>query len=138
MLQSALRVSTVIIPVWEVDSAGVHRANLNGLARALQLLDAPADTALVSDGFRLPLARHHRAIVDGDATSAAIAAASIVAKVTRDRLMADLAGRHPEYGFESHVGYGTPEHLGALRAWGPSDAHRMSFAPCSQTSLPIE
>jgi ribonuclease HII len=67
--------------------------------------------------------------VKGDATSASIAAASIVAKVTRDRLMRRLCARHPVYGFSRHVGYGTRDHLAALAAHGPCPAHRMTFAP---------
>jgi ribonuclease HII len=93
---------------------------------------------LVSDGFRLPLAREHRAVIDADEKCAAVAAASILAKVTRDRVMRGAAAAHPGYGFERHVGYGTPEHLEALRRLGPSPLHRASFAPCSQLSLALE
>jgi len=137
VLRAALRVSLVVVAVAEVDSRNIHRANLHALARALEQLDAPADTSLVADGFRLPMAREHRNIIDGDEKSAAIAAASIVAKVTRDRLMGRLAERHPQYGFERHVGYGTPEHKAALRVHGPCELHRRSFAPCSQLALDL-
>ena len=77
----------------------------------------------------------HRAIVGGDAASLSIAAASVMAKVTRDRLMVALAAEHPGYGFERHKGYGTPEHLDALRRLGPCPAHRKSFAPVAQRSF---
>jgi ribonuclease HII len=87
VLACAERVAVVVVPAATIDRRGLHRSNLAGLARALEQLDAPPGSALLADGFRLPLARPHRAVVDGDATSAAIAAASIVAKVTRDRLM---------------------------------------------------
>ena len=130
VLRSAIRVSLVVISVPEVDSRNIHGANLHALARALEQLDAPDDSSLIADGFKLPMARAHRNIIDGDEKSAAIAAASIVAKVTRDRLMVRMAERYPVYGFERHVGYGTPEHLAALRLHGPSVLHRRSFAPC--------
>jgi len=137
VLQAAIRVSLVVVAVPEVDSRNIHRANLHALARALEQLDAPDDTSLVADGFRLPMAREHRNIIDGDEKSAAIAAASIVAKVTRDRLMTRLAARYPQYGFERHVGYGTPEHKAALRRHGPCVLHRRSFAPCSQLAFDL-
>jgi ribonuclease HII len=80
------------------------------------------------DGFRLgPAAPPHRAIVDGDTRSAAIAAASIVAKVLRDRVMRRLDALYPRYGFMSHVGYITPAHSQAVRAYGPCELHRRSF-----------
>jgi ribonuclease HII len=138
VLSVARRVTLVAVPVPTIDDGGVHRANLGALARALDGLDAPPGAALLVDGFRLPgLARPHTPIVDGDATSAAIAAASIVAKVMRDRAMAALARTHPEYGFEQHAGYGTPQHLAALRAHGPCSSHRRSFAPCAQLELQL-
>jgi ribonuclease HII len=136
VLAIARRVTVVAIPVASIDDGGVHRANLGALARALAGLDAPPGAALLVDGFRLPaLQREHTPIVDGDATSAAIAAASIVAKVMRDRAMTALGTVHPAYGFEQHVGYGTPAHLAALRRHGPCPAHRRSFAPCAQLEL---
>jgi ribonuclease HII len=136
VLAAARRVTVVVRGVADVDAGGVHRANLGALAAALDGLDAPAEASLLVDGFRLPaLRRPHRAIVDGDATSAAIAAASIVAKVVRDRLMVAAAPSHPAYGFERHVGYATPEHVAALRRHGPCALHRRSFAPCAQLAL---
>lgn len=137
VLGAARRAATVVISVAEIDAGGVHRANLGGLARALQLTDAPDDAELLVDGFRVPLDRRHRPIVDGDATSAAIAAASILAKVTRDRMLHAAATRYAGYGFERHVGYGTPEHLDALRALGPTPLHRRSFAPCAQLAFDV-
>ena len=90
-------------------------------------LAPPAEACLV-DGFRLgPTAPPHQAVVDGDTKSAAIAAASIVAKVVRDRAMRRMDALYPQYGFRSHVGYITPGHTAAVRAHGPCDQHRRSF-----------
>jgi ribonuclease HII len=126
VLASAAGVAIRVIPAPSIDREGLHRSNLAGL-RAV-LADLPeADERLV-DGFRLGAqAPVHRAIVDGDTKSAAIAAASIVAKVTRDRLMRRLDALHPRYGFASHVGYITPAHTRAVRAHGPCGQHRRSF-----------
>ena len=100
-------------------------------------LAPPAEACLV-DGFRLgPTAPAHRAVVDGDTKSAAIAAASIVAKVTRDRVMRRLDALYPRYGFASHVGYITPGHSAAVREHGPCEQHRLSFnALCVRRSQP--
>jgi ribonuclease HII len=93
----------------------------------LHELSPPAEVCLV-DGFRLgPSAPEHRRVVDGDEKSAAIAAASIIAKVTRDRMMRRMDALYPAYGFRSHVGYITPRHSAAVREIGPSDIHRRSF-----------
>jgi ribonuclease HII len=75
------------------------------------------------------------AIVDGDALSISVAAASIIAKVTRDRLMIEVGRAFPDYGFESHMGYSTPEHFAALRSFGPCQHHRQSFAPVAARQL---
>jgi ribonuclease HII len=137
VLACASRVSVVFATAREVDRAGVHRANLSALARALQGLDAPAEALLLSDGFRVPLRREHRAIIGGDGTSAAIAAASIVAKVTRDRLMRRIHATYPAYGFDGHVGYSTPAHRDALVALGPCPLHRRSFATVGALQLSL-
>jgi len=137
ILAVATRTAVVVVDAEQVDREGIHRANLRALATALDRLAAPRDAVLVSDGFRLPLRREHWALVDADEKCAAVAAASIVAKVTRDRLMHDAARAYPAYGFEHHVGYGTPEHLDALRRYGPSPLHRASFSPCSQLALEL-
>ena len=131
----AAAVSVRIVSVGQIDRAGLHRSNLAGLRAVLSDLSPPADACLV-DGFRLgPSAPPHRAVVDGDARSAAIAAASIVAKVVRDRVMRRLDALYPCYGFVSHVGYITPAHTAAVRAFGPSELHRRSFhAACYQAA----
>ncbi|HTS73248.1 MAG TPA: ribonuclease HII [Gaiellaceae bacterium] len=111
----------------EIDRSGLHRSNLACLRAVLQELTPPAEVCLV-DGFRLgPLAPEHRAVVDGDEKSAAIAAASIIAKVTRDRMMRRMDALYPAYGFRSHVGYITPRHSAVVREIGPSEIHRRSF-----------
>jgi ribonuclease HII len=129
----AERVSVHVFPPQVIDRDGLHRTNLRGLREALWACQ-PADACLV-DGFRLgPTAPPHRAVVDGDEKSAAIAAASIVAKVTRDRYMRRADALYPHFGFASHVGYITPTHSAAVRARGPSEIHRRSFqALCYQT-----
>ena len=119
-----------------IDRDGLHRSNLRLLATCLARIEPRAD-ACVSDGFRLPApAPDHHAVVDGDATSAAVAAASVIAKTTRDRLMAGpVAATWPEFGFDSHVGYGTPAHQDALRAGGLTPLHRRSFRSVAYPEL---
>ncbi|HEX4519340.1 MAG TPA: ribonuclease HII [Gaiellaceae bacterium] len=126
VLACASRVSVRVFPPAVIDRDGLHRSNLRGLREALWACQ-PAEACLV-DGFKLgPLAPPHKAVVDGDTKSAAIAAASIVAKVTRDRYMHAIDACYPGYGFASHVGYITPSHSAAVRRIGPSEIHRMSF-----------
>lgn len=128
VLDAATQVSVRVIPACEIDRQGLHRSNLSGLRAVLTELAPRAEVCLV-DGFRLgPLAPAHSAVVDGDTRSAAIAAASIVAKVTRDRIMRRLDALYPRYGFSHHVGYITPVHSAAVRAHGPCDQHRLSYA----------
>ena len=123
----AERIVVRAVPSAEIDREGLHRSNLAGLRAVLSELAPPAEICLV-DGFRLgPLAPEHRAVVDGDEKSAAIAAASIVAKVTRDRMMRRMDALYPAYGFRSHVGYITPGHSAVVRERGPCEIHRRSF-----------
>ena len=125
--ECATRIAVRVIPSGVIDRDGLHHSNLRGLLEALAALAPPAEACLV-DGFRLgPLAPPHQAVVDGDQRSAAIAAASIVAKVVRDRLMRRMDALFPHYGFTSHVGYITPTHSAVVRARGPSEIHRRSF-----------
>ena len=124
---AASRVAVRIVPAGSIDRDGLHRSNLRCLREVLAELTPPAEACLV-DGFRLgPAAPVHQAVVDGDTKSASIAAASIVAKVVRDRVMRRLDAVHPRYGFASHVGYITPRHTAAVRAHGPCEQHRRSF-----------
>jgi ribonuclease HII len=123
----ATRVAVRVIPPAVIDRDGLHRSNLRGLREALASLCPPAEACLV-DGFRLgPLAPDHEAVVDGDEKSAAIAAASIVAKVVRDRYMRRADAVYPAFGFVSHVGYITPGHSAVVRRRGPCEIHRRSF-----------
>lgn len=127
VLGLATRVSVQVVSPGEIDRSGLHRSNLRALAAALRALGPEAEARLV-DGFRLgPAAPAHRAVVDGDTKSAAIAAASVIAKVTRDRAMRRLDALYPAFGFVSHVGYITPSHSAAVRERGPCPVHRRSF-----------
>lgn len=132
---SAAAISVRVVPSGEIDRSGLHRSNLAGLRAVLEDLHPPAEACLV-DGFRLGAsAPPHEALVDGDTRSAAIAAASIVAKVVRDRVMHRLGSVYPRYGFQSHVGYITPAHTDAVREFGPSVLHRRSFqAACYEAA----
>ena len=124
--------------VEEIDRLNILRATHLAMARAVDALARKPDHALV-DGLPvrgLPVT--HTAVVAGDTLSLSIAAASIIAKVTRDRLMVELDARYPQYGFARHKGYGVREHLEALRNHGPCPAHRRSFQPVAQAQLPLE
>jgi ribonuclease HII len=121
-------VSLVSIPANEIDRVGLRAAHVACLERALRSAGERAELRLVDGELVLgPEAPAHELIVRGDGTSAAIAAASIVAKVARDRLMTGLAERYPGYGFERHKGYPTKAHKAVVARLGPTSAHRMSF-----------
>ena len=129
------RIGVASASVEEIDALNILRATHLAMARAVAQLVPPPDLALV-DGLPVKgLPVPHRAIVGGDGASLSIAAASVMAKVTRDRLMVELAATYPAYGFERHKGYGTKAHLDALRRHGPCPAHRRSFAPVAQRVL---
>lgn len=123
------RVSVAIIGVDVIDTNGIQPANYAAMAQAAAGLTPSPDMLLV-DGFAIRgCAIPQTPIVKGDRRSVSIAAASIVAKVTRDRIMVHLGREYPHYGFERHKGYATPEHLAALERYGPCPVHRKSFAP---------
>ena len=126
----ALAWSVVLIEVEEIDRINIFQATMTGMSRALRGLQIPAQEAWI-DGNQLPrdLPCPGHAIVGGDALEPAISAASIIAKVSRDRLMVAMETTWPGYGFAAHKGYGTPLHLEALRRLGPCPQHRHSFAP---------
>ena len=127
VIPCAEKVAVRVIPPGDIDRTGLHKSNLAGLRAMLHALAPPAEACLV-DGFRLgPTAPAHTAVVDGDEKSAAIAAASIIAKVTRDRLMRRMDALYPAYGFARHVGYIVPSHTAVVRERGPSPVHRLSF-----------
>ena len=123
--------AVAIVEADEIDRLNIHRASLQAMRQAVGQL-APLPDAVLVDGFRIPdLAIPQRGIVKGDRRCAAIAAASIVAKVTRDRLMQALDAQDPRYGFARHKGYATAEHLEAVARYGYSAVHRRSFRPPS-------
>jgi ribonuclease HII len=129
---SALGCATAAATHAEVDALGIVRASHLAMRRALEALPLPPD-ALLIDALVLPeLEIPQQGIIHGDAISLSIAAASILAKVTRDRFMCELDASIPGYNFARHKGYGTSEHSAALRACGPSPVHRFSFAPISR------
>ena len=118
----------VLIPSTEVDRRGVHVANIEGMRRAVAGLSVRPGYVLC-DGFRVPgLAAPSLPVVGGDAAAACIAAASVLAKVSRDRLMVEMDNEYPGYGFAVHKGYGTAAHTAALEELGPCPQHRFSFA----------
>jgi len=115
----------------EIDRVNIHQASLRAMQRAVVALNPPPDIVLV-DAFYVPdLPMAQRGVKHGDRRCAAIAAASIIAKVTRDRQMVELHGRDPRYGFDRHKGYATAEHLSAVARFGYSAVHRRSFRPSS-------
>ncbi|MEO3827323.1 ribonuclease HII [Actinomadura sp. B10D3] len=119
--------SAVIIPCHDIDRIGLHRCNITGMRRALAALDQrPA--YVLSDGFPVPgLDVPALAMIKGDQVAACVAAASIIAKVTRDRIMVELHERYPEYGFDVHKGYVTRAHGRSLAEHGPCPEHRFSY-----------
>jgi ribonuclease HII len=112
-----------------IDRDNIRQASLWALARAVAALPSKPQLVFVDGCDRIDIACECRAVISGDALIASIAAASIVAKVTRDRLMARIGAMHPGYGFERHMGYSVPEHFAALDRLGPTVHHRRSFAP---------
>ena len=118
-----------IVPHTVVDDVGIVRATQLAMCRAVESMPVVPDF-LIIDALALPdIDLPQKPIVDGDAACVSIACASVVAKVSRDRHMAELDGVYPGYGLAAHKGYGTRQHLAGLRKWGPSAIHRRSFAP---------
>jgi ribonuclease HII len=138
VLRAAERVSVVVRSPAGIDRRGLHVTNIEALSLALERLAPPEEAIALVDGFRLPrCAVPHRPVVQGDATSAAIAAASVLAKVTRDRYMRAAAELHEGWGFEEHVGYSTPEHRAAIEEIGISPLHRRSFQSVAYSQLEL-
>lgn len=130
IVEYALAYSVVVVEREEIDRINIFQATMVGMTRAVMELNPIATEALI-DGNHLPkdLPCAARAIIGGDALEPAISAASILAKVHRDRLMVAMDARYPGYGFAEHKGYSTPAHLAALKRLGPCEEHRRSFAP---------
>jgi ribonuclease HII len=118
-----------VASVEEIETHNILRASLLAMRRAVESLQMPPHLCLVDGNQRAGLTCQELSIVDGDARCPSIAAASVIAKVARDKAMAELAGLYPQYGFENHKGYGTPEHQRALTLHGPCPIHRRLFAP---------
>ena len=130
-----IHIGVGIIEPPEIDRINILQASRQSMRDAIANLDIAPDFILV-DGLAVPdLGAPSNPIVKGDSKSLSIAAASIIAKVTRDRIMVKLAAKHPEYGFERHKGYGTKVHMAALREHGPCPAHRRSFKPVREQYL---
>lgn len=128
IVESAIRVTVVSRSAGYIDSEGLHNTNRQCLSQAVTVGYLGDDAVRLVDGFELPECPvTHRKVVKGDQTSAAIAAASVIAKVTRDRLMIRAAEDHPGYGFERHKGYASKDHLASIAELGPSPHHRLSF-----------
>lgn len=126
--RAAESVAVIVRSAAYIDQYGLHRTNLHCLGTALDRVASP-DDVLLSDGYMpFGLEQPCEVVVKGDATSAAIAAASIIAKVSRDRFMREASERFPEFGFDQHVGYATATHREAIQQHGPTILHRRSFA----------
>ena len=126
---ASAEVAVAIAPPWRIDRDNILRASLWALARAVACLPVRPQLVFVDGRDRIDAECDCQAVISGDAILASIAAASIVAKVTRDRLMTRLGLLYPGYGFENHKGYSVPEHFAALARLGPTIHHRRSFAP---------
>lgn len=127
VLARALDYAVIVIPPAEVDGYGIHVMNIEGMRRAIAQLATQPGYVLV-DGFRVPgLTVPSMPVIKGDRAVACVAAASVLAKVTRDRIMVELHDGYPKYGFDEHKGYCTPEHTAALDAHGPCIEHRWSY-----------
>ncbi len=130
IVDSAVAYGIAVADERTIDEINILEASIVAMERALRSIDPAPDYLLIDGNFTLARVRlPQRPIVKGDSRSHSIAAASILAKVTRDRLMVELHDRYPQYNFKKHKGYGTAEHLAMLREHGPCDAHRRSFEP---------
>jgi ribonuclease HII len=133
VMARASAVAVVIVPSGDVDRFGLHVVNVQAMRRALAQLLPHRPGYVLTDGFPVAgLGVPGLAVWKGDQVSASVAAASVIAKVTRDRIMADLAREHPQYDFEVHKGYVTAAHQRALVEHGPCPDHRFSFAPVAR------
>ncbi len=129
--RKAIAWTVVAVSPGEIDRINIHQASLQAMRRAVLAL-APLPDAVLVDAFRIPsLPMAQRGVIGGDRRSSAIAAASIVAKVTRDRMMQELHRADPRYGYDRHKGYATADHLAAVARLGYSPQHRRSFRPAS-------
>jgi ribonuclease HII len=134
--ECALGVGIGIVEVEDIDRLNIYRAALEAMRRAVLALPIVPEHVVV-DARRIPgIAIPQTPLIGGDGRCYSVAAASIVAKVARDRLMRELHAQYPQYGFGEHMGYATPQHLAAIDRHGPSPVHRRSFAPVRELRLP--
>lgn len=134
--QQVLAYGIASVPAAAIDEIGIIPATKQAMVTAVSQLTPAAQFLLIDGRIRLKtLATPQQAVIRGDGKSLSIAAASILAKVSRDRQMIELDGQYPQYGFARHKGYGTPQHLAALERYGPCPLHRHSFAPIKRPLL---
>lgn len=128
IINQAISIGIGMVSSKEIDEINIYQATIHAMQKAINNLDCLPEHLLI-DAMKLPIDISQTNIIKGDAKSISIAAASIIAKVTRDRLMKQLDKKHPQYGFATNMGYGTSEHLKALQKFGPIEDHRFSFQP---------
>ncbi|QOR68542.1 ribonuclease HII [Cytobacillus suaedae] len=131
--KEALAIGIGIISAKKIDEVNIYEATKLAMIKAINQLSVKPDHLLI-DAMKLPINIPQTSIIKGDSASISIAASSIVAKVTRDRLMRRMGNVYPEYGFENHMGYGTKEHMKALQEYGSTKEHRQSFAPVASVN----
>ncbi|SFD87212.1 RNase HII [Bacillus sp. OV194] len=134
IMKNAVSIGIGLVTAQEIDEINIYQASKKAMVKAVGAMKEQPDHLLI-DAMELPLAVTQSKIIKGDAKSVSIAAASIIAKVTRDRYMKKLHRNHPQYHFNKNMGYGTKEHLEALERFGPVEEHRRSFSPVQQGSL---
>lgn len=136
--QKALCYGIGIVDSKTIDEINILQATFLAMKKAIEQLSVNPNLVLVDGNHTIPnLKLSQQAIVSGDAKSACIACASILAKVTRDNMMYEYAKQYPQYGFEKHKGYGTKSHLEAIKKYGPCPIHRMSFAPLNSKQIEL-
>lgn len=132
IIKEAIAYEVVFISVDDIDNLNIYQATKKGMLTAIEKLKVKPDHCLIDAMPLSELDIEHTSIIHGDARCASIAAASIIAKVTRDRYMDELDKKYPEYGFKKHKGYATKMHLEALEKYGPCDIHRKTFSPVNK------
>jgi len=130
--ENALAISCVEVSVETIDTINIYQATISGMYQSLKELALAPEAVLIDAVPLKELTIPNESLIKGDQRSASIAAASIIAKVTRDRRMDELEGVYPHYGFSQHKGYGTKEHLAAIEKYGPCPAHRKTFSPINR------
>ena len=129
LIDSGALIKTAAVEEKLIDSINIYQATIRAMEKAVKGMELIPEHLLIDGPLKLNLSQNYTNIIGGDGKSVSIAAASIVAKVTRDRIMLSLHEKWPEYGFDRHKGYPTREHINALKKYGPSPVHRRSFAP---------